>query len=43
MQIASSLEMFGDQRRILLGRAGIALFDRGGEAPVQLRAIGLQL
>ena len=42
-QIAGGLQMLGDQRRILVGRARIALFDRGGQAPVQLRAIGFEL
>ena len=35
--------MFGDQRRVLLGRLRVALLDRGGQAPVPLGAIGFQL
>ena len=35
--------MFGDQRRVLLHRAGRTLLDRGGQAPVPLGAIGFQL
>ena len=36
-------QMFGDQRRVLLHRIRVTLLDRGGQAPVQLGAIGFQL
>ena len=36
-------QVFGDQRRVLLHRAGRTLLDRGGQAPVPLGAIGFQL
>jgi len=35
--------MFGDQRRVLVGRFWLAGFDRGRDTPVQLGAIGFQL
>ena len=37
------LQMFGDQRGVLVGRIGVALFDRGGQPPVQFGALRLQL
>ena len=43
VQLAGGLEVFGDQRRVLLHRAGRTLLDRGGQAPVPLGAIGFQL
>ena len=43
VQVAGGLQMFGDQRRILVRRPGLALLDRGGQAPVHLGAIGFQL
>ena len=43
MQIAGRLEMFGDQRRILISRVRLALFDCGGHPPVQLGAIRFEL
>ena len=42
-EITGGLQMLGDQRRILVGRAGIALLDRCRQAPVQLGTIGFQL
>jgi hypothetical protein len=41
--IASGLEMFGDQRSVLVGRARIVLFSSGGRPPVEPGAIGFQL
>ena len=35
--------MFGDERRILVGRFRFAGFDRGGQPPVQLGAIRFEL
>ena len=43
VQLAAGLQMFGDERRVLVHRAGLALLDRGGQAPVPLGAIGFQL
>ena len=43
VQIAGGLEVFGDQRRVLVRRARVTLLDRGGQAPVRLGAIGFQL
>ena len=43
VQIAGGLEMFGDQRSVLLGRCRVMLFDCGCDAPVQLGAIRLEL
>ncbi len=43
VQLAGGLQMFGDQRRILVSRARIVLFDRSGQALVPLGAIGFQL
>ena len=35
--------MLGDQRGVFVGGFGLALLDRGGQPPVQLGAIGLEL
>ena len=43
VQLAGGLQMFGDQRRVLLDRLRVTLLDRGGQAPVPLGAIGFQL
>ena len=43
VQITGGLKMFGDQRGILLSRCRISLFDRDGQPPMQLGAIGFQL
>ena len=43
VQLAGGLEMFGDQRRVLLHRPPLRLLDRGGQAPMPLGAIGFQL
>ncbi len=43
VQLAGGFEMFGDQRRVLVGRVRLALLDRGGQAPVPFGAIGFQL
>jgi hypothetical protein len=42
-QVIGGLEMLGDQRRVLIQRIRVALFDRGCQAPMQLDAVGLQL
>ena len=34
-QIARRFEVFGDQGGVFADRVGVALFDRGGEPPVQ--------
>ena len=43
VQIACGLQMLGDQGGVLVDRSGSRCFDRGGHAPVQLGAIGLEL
>ena len=43
VQITGGLQMFGDQRGIFVGRAGLTFLDRGGQAPVPLGASGFQL
>ena len=43
VQITGGLQMLGDQRRVLVGRVRVALFDRGGQPPMQLGAIGFEL
>ena len=43
MQFTCGLQMFGDQRRVLVGRPGRTLLDHGGQAAMQLGAIGFQL
>ena len=42
-QITGGLQMLGDQRGVLVGRFRVAGFDRGGQPPVQLGAIRLEL
>jgi hypothetical protein len=42
-QIPGSLQVFGDQGGVLVNRVWLLLFDRDGQAPVQLGAPGLQL
>jgi hypothetical protein len=41
--ITGGLQMFGNQRRVLLGRCRVTGFDCGGDAPVQLGAIRFEL
>ena len=43
VQITGGLQVFGDQRRVLVSRGGVTRFDRGGQPPVQLGAIRLEL
>ena len=43
LQIACSLQMIGNQRSVFVDRFRLASFDSGGEPPVQLGAIGLEL
>ena len=43
VQLAGGLQMFGDQRGVLVDRSRVTLFDGGGQAPVQFGAIGFQL
>jgi hypothetical protein len=43
VQITGGLEVFGDQRGVLLGRCRLLGFDGGGQPPVQPGAIGPQL
>ena len=43
VQIAGGLEVFGDEGGVFVGEFRRALFDRGGQPPVQLGAVGLQL
>ena len=43
VQITGGLQMLGNQRSVVVGRSGITLFDRGGQAPVQLGAIAFEL
>ena len=43
VQITGGLKMFGDQRRVLVDRCRVTCFDRGGQTPVPLGAIGFQL
>ena len=43
VQITGGLQMFGDQRCVLVHRLRMALLDRGGQPPVQLAAIGFEL
>ena len=42
-QVIGGLEMLGDQRRVLIQRIRVALFDRGCQTPMQFGAVGLQL
>ena len=43
VQITSGLQMLCDQRGVRVSRGRITLFDRGGQQPVQFRAVGLEL
>jgi hypothetical protein len=43
VQVAGGLQMLGYQRRVLIGGIRVTLLDRGGQPPVQLGAVGLQL
>jgi hypothetical protein len=43
VQITGGLQMFGDQRSIFISRGRATGFDYGGQPPVQLGAVGLQL
>ena len=43
VQITGGLQVFGDQRRILVDRVRVTGFDRGGQPPVQLGAIRFEL
>ena len=43
VQITGGLKMFGDQCRVLVDGLRLAGFDRDGQPPVQLGAIGFQL
>ena len=43
VQITGGLQMFGDQRRVLVDRVRVTCFDRGGQPPMQLGAIGFEL
>ena len=43
VQIACSLQMIGNQRGVFVDRFRLASFDSGGDPPVQLGAIGLEL
>ena len=43
VQITCGLEVFGDQRGVLVGRCRVTRFDRGGHAPMQLGAIRFEL
>ena len=42
-QITRRFEVFGYQSGVFVGRFRLALFDRGGQAPVQLGAVRLEL
>ena len=42
-QVARRFEVFGDQGGVFADRIVVALFDGGGEPPVQLGAIRLEL
>ncbi len=43
VQITGGLQMFGDQRSVLVGRRRVTFFDRGRQPPVHLGSIGLEL
>ena len=43
VQITGGLQMFGDQRRVLIRRGRVARFDRGRHPPVQFGAIRFEL
>jgi hypothetical protein len=43
MQIARRFEVFGDQSGVFADQVGVALLDGGGQPPVQLRTIRLEL
>ena len=43
VHITGGLKVFGDQRRVLLGRCRVTGFDGGRHAPVQLGAIRFEL
>ena len=43
VQVTGGLEMFGDQRRVLIQRIRSALFEGGRQTPMQFGSVGLQL